>query len=131
MSLANTKVSTKLYVGFSIPVVLMGVLIWVSLSNMATIENNLERIVTVNNVRGDLANDAAQKVRMISTDIREIFLAKEDKQREGIKKEIAESREKYSEEMKKVEEMTAKDDAKAHDRHAPAAARWRDQHRLR
>lgn len=100
--------------GFSVTVVLMLITVVVSLSRLSMIQGNMERIMTVNNVRGDLANDAAQKVREISSDIREILLAKEDKQREGIKKEIAEDREKYSEQLKKVEEIATASEEQSH-----------------
>ena len=115
MSLANTKVSTKLYVGFSMPIILMIILIALSLSNMGTIQGNMERIVTVNNVRGDLTSNAAMLVRDISSHLRDIVLAKSDNDRQSNKKMIGEIREKYAAELKKVEEMTAKDDTKGHE----------------
>jgi len=115
MNLANTKVSTKLYVGFSVPVALMIILIIMALSNMGTIQENMERIVTVNNVRGDLANDAAMLVRDINTYLRDIVLSKSDTDRQNDKKMIGEIREKYTAELKKIEEMTSKEDTKGHE----------------
>lgn len=112
MNLANMKVSTKLYLGFSVPVILMLTLVTVNIWEMKQINGNLERIVLVNNVRGDLVNDAAQKVREMSTGIREIFLVKEDQNRERIKKEITDNRAKYAGDFKKIEETTNESDTK-------------------
>jgi len=113
MSLASMKVSTKLYTGFSVPVVLMCVVIWVSISNMATIEQNLDRIVTVNNVRTAIGEDISTLVRENSIALRNIILVKDTKAKQAEQSKIAETRGKYDEDLKKLMEMTPKDDAKA------------------
>lgn len=77
MNLSSLKVSTKLYGGFSIPVILMLVIVTFSQIELTEIQNNLERIVTVNNVRGELANDTAQLVRDISLRLRDILLVQD------------------------------------------------------
>ena len=115
MSLANMKVSSKLYLGFSVPVVMMLILLTISIIHLKEVQDNLERIVTVNNVRGELAHNVAKKLRDISTYNREILLVKEDNQREALKKRIAEERAKYGEDLKKLEGMTNKNDAEGHE----------------
>jgi len=113
MSLASMKVSTKLYTGFSVPVVLMCVVIWVSISSMATIDGNLHRIVTVNNVRAGIGEAIATLVRENSIALRNIILVKDTKAKQAEQNKITETRGTYDGQLKKLMEMTPKDDAKA------------------
>ncbi|MHB9097333.1 MAG: methyl-accepting chemotaxis protein [Syntrophales bacterium] len=106
------KVSTKLYLGFSVPILMMVVLIVIGLANMASIEANMERIVAVNNVSVDLAHDVAVNVRDIQIGLGMIILNKTDEERQMEKKTIGEERERYLADLKKIEESTSKDDAK-------------------
>ena len=115
MNFANMKISTKLYLGFSVPVLIMIVLSLISLSSLAKIEENLDRIVTVNNVRSNLSYDTGEDIRDIAIALRDITLAKEDAKKQEQNKEIARLREKYVGQLKKIEEMTSKDDTKGHD----------------
>jgi methyl-accepting chemotaxis protein len=115
MSLSNMKVSTKLYLGFAVPVLIMIVLSLISLSSLGKIEGNLDRIVTVNNVRNNLSYDTSEDIRDIAIRLRDITLLKEDAQRQEHKKEIVDLREKYVAQLKKIEEMTSTDDTKGHD----------------
>ncbi|MBW6486885.1 MAG: MCP four helix bundle domain-containing protein [Syntrophobacterales bacterium] len=112
MSLANMKVSTKLYLGFSVPVLIMIVLGIISLSSMGNIQSSLERIVKVNNLRGNLSHETGADVRDIAVTLRDIALVKEDADRQAHQKEIAALREKYVGQLKKIEELTTKTDAK-------------------
>ncbi|MHB8910303.1 MAG: methyl-accepting chemotaxis protein [Syntrophales bacterium] len=112
MSLANTKVSTKLYLGFSVPVVLMLAVIAVAVSNLSTIDNNLNRIVTINNARVNLTADMGALVRENSIALRNIILSKDNKEMQNEQNAITASRGKYDEMFKKLMEMTPKDDAK-------------------
>lgn len=52
MSLANVRVPTKLYLGFSVTLSLMLIIIASSLLKMRAINEDIARIVTLNNVRG-------------------------------------------------------------------------------
>jgi len=115
MNLANMKVSTKLYLGFAVPVTIMIVLSFISLSSLGKIQQNLDRIVTVNNVRNNLAYDTGEDIRDIMVRLRDVILLKDDGQRQEHKKEIGGLREKYDGQLKKIEEMTSKDDTKGHD----------------
>ena len=113
MSLANMKVSTKLYVGFSVPLVLMLIIVAIGISSMATINQNLNRIVTVNNARTAIGEDIATLVRENSIALRNIILVKDTKEKQTEKSNIMDTRGKYDELLKKLTEMTPKDDAKA------------------
>ncbi len=113
MSLANTKVSTKLYLGFSVPVVLLLIIIAVSISNMSTIDNHLDTIVKVNNVRVDLSANMGTIVRENSISLRNLLLVKDAKDKQAQQNDIGASRGKYDEMFKKITEMTSKDDAKS------------------
>ena len=119
MKLENVKVSTKLYLGFSVPILMMVILIVISQVNMANIEGNMERIVTVNNVRSDLSQDVAANVRDIVIGLSMIIINKTDEERQMEKKKIGEDREKYLADLKKIEESTAKDDTKGQGDHCP------------
>ncbi|MBZ0156486.1 MAG: hypothetical protein K8I29_09805 [Alphaproteobacteria bacterium] len=55
----NMKVGMKLGLGFGVVLVFMIILIFVAISNMGAIQENLERIVKVNNVRSTLADNMA------------------------------------------------------------------------
>ncbi|MFZ4436971.1 MAG: methyl-accepting chemotaxis protein [Syntrophales bacterium] len=115
MSLSGMKVSAKLYTGFSIPVMLMLVIILFGLYEMMQIQNNLERVVKVNNLRNELANDAAQLVRDISLKLRDILLVREDDGKKKYQKEIEDARKKYLDKLKKIEELTPNSDVKGHE----------------
>ncbi|MHB8828584.1 MAG: methyl-accepting chemotaxis protein [Syntrophales bacterium] len=112
MSFSNMKVSTKLYLGFAMPVLIMIILSLLSLSSMGNIQNNLETIVKVNNLRSNLSYDTGEDIRDIAGMLRDIAMVKEDAQRQAHQKEIAALREKYAGQLKKIEELTNKNDAK-------------------
>ncbi|WP_051328278.1 methyl-accepting chemotaxis protein [Desulfatirhabdium butyrativorans] len=112
MSFANMKVSTKLYLGFSVPVVLLLVVLVVAVSNMTTIDQNLERIITVNNKRVNLTADMATIVRENSISLRNGILASDNKEIQTEKNDSTSRKEKYDEMFKKFMELTPKEDTK-------------------
>lgn len=111
----NMKIGLRMGLGFSLVLVFMIVIILVSLSEMEASHDKLERIVKVNNVRLQLANDMIDGVREVSIALRNILLIKKIANTKEMRKRIAETRKDYDENFKKVEEMTAKDDTKAWD----------------
>jgi methyl-accepting chemotaxis protein len=115
MKLSNLKVSGKLYLGFSIPAILLVVLVFISLYNMSMIQENLGRIVKVNNVRMERANEMGDWTRENAVYIRNILMTKDPEKRRAEKTRIEEARGKYGEAFKKVEELTGKDDSKGHE----------------
>jgi methyl-accepting chemotaxis protein len=112
MSLSNMKVSAKMYAGFGISMVLMVIIITLSIYAMARIEENLVRIVTVNNIRTTIGNDMSEVVRENVISLRNILLVKDVKFRETEKNKIVAVMGKYDELLKKLTDMTNKDDAK-------------------
>ncbi|GFO68277.1 methyl-accepting chemotaxis protein [Geomonas limicola] len=113
--LKNMKIATRLALANGVLLLIMAGLIWVSIANMAQIEANLDRIVTVNNVRIELSNDMADCIREVSINLRNILLDRNVEKRQEYQKRIGEWREKYSEAAKKVTELTGKDDTKGHE----------------
>jgi len=112
MKLSSLKVSGRLYLGFSIPAILLVVLVFISLYNMSTIQEKLTRIVKINNARLERANEMGDWTRENAVYIRNILLTKDMEKRRAEKARIEEARSKYSEAFKKVEELTGQDDSK-------------------
>jgi methyl-accepting chemotaxis protein len=109
------KIGKRMSLGFGLLLVVMCVLIWVGIKGMSDIQQNLDRIVKVNNVRIGLCNDIGNDFKDVFINIRNIIIqSNPDKQKE-YQQRIAKSREDYAPKLKKIEEMTAKDDKKAHE----------------
>jgi methyl-accepting chemotaxis protein len=112
--LKNMKIAKKLFLANGLILLFLVGLIWISISNMAKIQYNLERIVNINNVRieqGNLMNDALSEV---SINLRNLLLDSKLEKRQEYVKRITDWRTKYDEAFKKVVELTAKDDSKGH-----------------
>lgn len=112
---ANMKIGKRMACAFGLLLLLMGVLIWEGISAMSSIDKNLERIVTVNNIRTELANDCNDQISVVSVNIRNIIMEADDTKHPAIEKKIAEARARYDENIKKIIDMTSKDDAKSHE----------------
>ena len=108
----NLKVGMRLGIGFGAVAVLMILLLFIGINSMGKIQENLERIVKINNARMEYSTDMADKMRGLSIAIRDILLATDSTQKQEYLRGIADIRTKYSEDLKKIEEMTAKDDTK-------------------
>jgi methyl-accepting chemotaxis protein len=63
----NMKIGQRMAMGFGLLLVVMLVLIWQGVQGMAGIQANLQRIVSVNNVRTDLCHE-------VNSDLRELFI---------------------------------------------------------
>lgn len=113
--LKNMKVGLRMALGFAVVLVLMVVLIVVSINTMAGINANLEKIVKLNNVRLAYLHDMADITREVSISLRNMLLVKDADKRQEQKNNIASVRGKFDEAFAKVEEMTPKDDTKAHE----------------
>ena len=107
--LRNMKIGMRLGLGFSFMFVLMAVLTFFSLSNMKTIEDNIERILKVNNFRQQLANEMVNIVREDAIAVRNVFLQKDRAQE--MKERMEKNNTRYEEALKKIEELTTKTDA--------------------
>ncbi|HMK61719.1 MAG TPA: MCP four helix bundle domain-containing protein, partial [Dissulfurispiraceae bacterium] len=110
--LKNLKIGTRMSCGFGIILVLMIALIVIGILGMSSLEQNLDRIVKINNVRASLAGDMNDKVREVSIALRNALLVKDSATRQEMNRRIAELRTKYNEAFGKMEEMTPKTDTK-------------------
>ena len=113
--LKNMKIGKRMALGFGVLLLIMVVLIWDSISSMKGIQKNLERIVKVNNVRVDLANDVNNNLNQIFINIRNIIINSDKEKQKEYQQRIGKFREDYNGKFKQIEEMTAKDDKKAWD----------------
>jgi len=120
--LKNMRIAMRLGSANGILLLIIAGLIWISLSSMAGIEENVERIVTINNVRIEQANEMNDAVTGISIHLRNLLLDSNMEKRQGYLKQVNEYRAKYGEAAKKVQELTSKDDPKGMELNAKAAA---------
>ena len=111
--LKNMKIGNRLGLTFGVVLLLMVALVWISISNMQKIQDKLERIVKINNVRIELAEDMKSNTSEVSIDLRNILLESSVDKKQEMVKRIGESRNNYNEEFKKNQEITPKDDTKA------------------
>ena len=111
--LANMKIGKRMTLGFGLLVLLMMVLIWIGISGMSSINENLERIVKVNGVRLDLVNSMNKNLSDIGINVRNIIVNDNPEKRQEYSQRIATFREEYGNSFKKVEEMTTKTDTKS------------------
>jgi methyl-accepting chemotaxis protein len=111
----NMKIAMRLGLGNGVLLLLLAGLIWVSISNMAKIQANLERIVTVNNVRIEEGNTMKDCVAEVSINLRNILIDTKAEKRQEYVKRIADWRIKYNDALKKVGDLTTKDDTKGLD----------------
>jgi len=109
----NMKIGLRLALGFGLLIGFMIAIIVVSVNQMAVSRNMLDRIVKVNNVRVQLSNTMIDNVREVSIALRTALLLKDTEKTKQIRDKIAETRKEYDENLKKVEELTPRDDAKA------------------
>jgi len=112
---ANMKIGKRLALGFGVLLVIMVVLIWQGVHSMGGIQQNLERIVKVNNVRTELANDCNDQISVVSVYMRNIIMEPDASKHPPMDKMISDARARYDENMKKIMESTSKDDAKSHE----------------
>ena len=112
---ANMKIGVRLGLGYGLLVVLMAVLIWEGVHGMSGINASLERIVKVNTVRILLANDSENQIATVTLNLRNLINETDTNKHPPMNKIIVDARAKYDEDMKKLMEMTARDDSKSHE----------------
>ena len=113
--LKKLRIGSRLAVGFAAVTVLMIVAIIVGISSMGHIQQNIDGVVKVNNVRAALAGEMGDSVREVSIALRNALLVKENEKKQEQKKRIAEDRTEYDAAFTKIEELTPKDDTEGHD----------------
>jgi len=110
--LKNMKIGNRLGMTFGVVLLLMVALVWIGISNMQQIQEKLDRIVKINNVRIELAADMRANVAEVSIALRNMLLETSAEKKQEMVKRIGEIRNKYNEEFKKNQELTPKDDTK-------------------
>jgi len=108
----NMKIGKRLGLGFGILLAIMIALIWNAISSMAAIQDKLERIVKINNVRTGLSNDMHGNISEVSIALRNILIDTNPQKRQEYARVIGEQREQYNASQKRLEELTPRDDRK-------------------
>jgi len=111
--LANMKIGKRLGLGFGLVLLIMVILILDGVKGMTEIDKNLERIVTINNVRIDHCNDVIKDIDQVFINLRNTIISNEAEKQKEYQQRIIKYREEYGANLKKVEDMTSKDDKKA------------------
>ncbi len=107
MGMMNTRVGTRLTIGFGIVVALLVVVSAVGLLRMSQIEGRLERVVNVNVHKMSLLTEMSESVHIVQRVMRSLVLLKtpEDILHESKKIDVARAR--YDEASAALEAMTA------------------------
>ena len=113
--LNNIKIGKRMGIAFGLMLVIMVALIWVGLSSMASMQEKLERIIKINNVRITLTNSSIKNVNEVSIGLRNILLDSNMDKRNEYLKNINDQRQQYNDQMKKLADITEKDDIKANE----------------
>ena len=107
--LRNMKIGTRLGVGFSFMFALMVGLAFFAVNSMKRIEDNIERIVKVNNFQQQLANEMANTVREDAIAVRNSFLQKN--RAHEMKERMDKNSIRYEEALGKIAELPTDTDA--------------------
>lgn len=109
----NMKIGLRMGLSFTVVLALMIALIVVGLNQMKVTLAMLDHVAEVNVTRLHAANSMIDDVREVSISLRNALLLKDIGNTETTRKEIAATRNDYDENLRKVEELTQKDDTKA------------------
>jgi len=112
---ANMKIGKRLGLGFSVLLVIMAMLIWKGVYSMSQIEENMDYIVKVNNVREEHCNHMVVNFKDVLISFRNVILTNDKDKRQEYLAAAKKSREEYADRLKEVEEMFSKDDRKGHE----------------
>ena len=111
--LKNLKIGNRMALGFGLLLVIMVLLIWDGLGAMSDIQQQMDRIVKVNNVRIDACNDALKDLDQVFINVRNIIITSDREKMQEYEQRIAKYREQSAANLKKAEDLTTKDDKKA------------------
>jgi len=108
--LKNMKIGLRLGLSFSLMLVFLIAIILVSLNQIKVSQTMFDRIIKVNNVRLQLANNMIDHTREVSINLRNILLLKESEKTLELKNKIDSIRNQYDADFKKFEELLTTDD---------------------
>ncbi len=97
MNIRNMKIGNRLAVGLGLILTLTAVILVVGLTSMKKIDEKMNRIVNVNNVRTKAANEAAAAVQVISRVMRTLIILDDDRARQEENRKIETARAVYKE----------------------------------
>lgn len=106
----NIKIGTRLALSYGIILLFMIGIILVGLNQIKTSQTMFDRIIRVNNVRLQLANDMIKNTREVSIALRNILLLKDNKMTTELTGNIDTFRKNYDEAEKPLEGMITADD---------------------
>jgi methyl-accepting chemotaxis protein len=110
--LAGLKIGTRLSVAFALLLVIMVVLVWRGLTGMGAMEDKLDRIVKINYQRIDGCNEMIKSLDQIYINMRNIIINRDLEKRQEYQQRLLHFRDEYRNSLKKVEELTPKEDQK-------------------
>jgi len=111
--LKNMNLSTRLLAGFGTMTILLLILTGIGIWGMASINENMERIVKVNSVRINLVGALHDEIGNIGINMRNLIINDDPEKKKEYNQRIVKSREEYARIFKQVEEMTNKNDTKS------------------
>jgi methyl-accepting chemotaxis protein len=106
----NIRISLRLGLSFSIILIIMIVIIFVSLNQIKVSRTTFDRIVKINYVRLQLANNMIERTREVSINLRNILLLKENEKTLELKNRIDSIRILYDKDFKDLERLILADD---------------------
>jgi methyl-accepting chemotaxis protein len=106
----NIKIGLRLALSYSLILAFMIVIILVSLNQIKVTHEMYDRVIKVNNIRLQLANNMIDDTREVSIVIRDILLLKESKSTLELRNQIDSIRNQYDKNSKEFERLTSSDD---------------------
>lgn len=115
----NMKIGLRLALGFGLVICFIIAIIVVSVNQMAVSHTKIDRIVKVNNVRVQLANNMIDNARETALAVRGILVLKysneSSESTQKMKDGLSENRRIYSQNITKIKELIVKDEIKGVD----------------
>jgi len=108
--LKNMKIGLRLGLSFSFILVFMIAIILVSLNQIKVSQTMFDRIIKINNVRLQLANNMIEEVREVSINLRNILLLKESSKTLELRNKIDSIRNQYDGDFNKFERLITAND---------------------
>ncbi len=111
--LNSMNLSKRLMFGFGLVTILLLILTGIGIRGLSALDNNLERIVTVNLTRINHLSDMQMSITNIGVNVRNIIINNSPEKKQEYQQRIVKSRDDYSKSFKAIEELTNKNDTKA------------------
>jgi len=106
----NMKIGLRLALSYSLILAFMIVIILLSLNQIKVTQAKFDRIIKVNNVRLQLANNMIEYTREVSITLRSILLLKESESTFKLRNKIDSIRNQYDKNLKELEGLVTSDD---------------------